>query len=174
MEKDLAEKLEVRKRILDIIRNKPGIHFREILREADIAMGELEYHLHVLEKNEIVSKITNTYYTRYYPAYELGVRDKKIMSLLRQKMLREILLFIIQEKNPGHGDIAKEFRLVKSTASFYIDKLLKFGMIEKNKTGREVIYKVNEPEKILRLILIYQKGFGEEIVKRVEGLWANL
>jgi len=174
MEKDLAEKLEIRKKLLDIIRNKPGIHFREILREAKIAMGELEYHLHVLEKMEIVSKITNTYYTRYYPAYELGVDDKKIMSLLRQKMLRDILLFIIQEEKPNHGEIKQEFRLVKSTASFYLDKLLKNGIIEKEKSGRQVFFRVKDPQRILRLILIYKKGFGEEIVKRVEGLWGNL
>lgn len=174
MEKNLAEKLGIRKKLIDIIRNKPGIHFREILREADIAMGEMEYHLHVLEKMEIISKVTNTYYTRYYPAYELGTEDKKIMSILRQEVLREILLFIIQEESPSHGEISKEFKLVKSTASFYIDKLLKFGLIEREKSGRQVTYKVKEPEKILRLILIYKKGFGEEIVRRVEGLWGGL
>jgi len=174
MEKNLAEKLGIRKKLMEIIKNKPGIHFREILREADIAMGELEYHLHVLEKMEIISKVTNTYYTRYYPAYELGTEEKKTMSLLRQEMLRDILLFIIQEENPGHGDIAKEFKLVKSSVSFYIDKLLKYGIIEKEKSGRQVFFRVKEPQKILRLILIYKKGFGDEIVKRVEGLWGNL
>lgn len=174
MERDLAEKLDIRKRIIDIIKNKPGIHFREILREAEIAMGELEYHLHILEKLNIISKTATSYYTRYYPAYELGIDDKRIMELLRQEMLREILLFIISMENPSHGDIAKEFGLIKSTTSFYLDKLLKKGIINKEKSGRNVIYTVNEPQRILRLILLYRKGFGDEIVKRVEDLWANL
>lgn len=174
MEKNLAEKLEIRRRLIDIIKNKPGIHFREIFREADVAMGELEYHLHVLEKMEIISKTTTSYYTRYFPAYELGTEDKRIMGLLRQEMLRDILLLIMSNKETGHGDIAKEFGLVKSTVSFYLNKLLKHGIIEKEKSGRKVSYNVNEPKKILRLILLYRKGFGDEIVKRVEGLWANL
>jgi predicted transcriptional regulator len=174
MEKVLAEQLEIRKKLIDIIKNKPGIHFREIFREADIAMGELEYHLHVLEKMEIVSKKVNTYYTRYYPAYELGVEDKNIMSFLRQEKLRDILLYLISEENPSHKDITQEFGLLKSTTSFYLNKLLKKGIIEKEKSGRNVFYKAKEPEKVLRLILLYKKGFGDEIIKRVEGLWSNL
>lgn len=174
MEKNLAEKLEIRKRLIDIIKNKPGIHFREIFREIDIAMGELEYHLHVLEKMEIISKTKTSYYTRYFPSYELGTEDKKIMGLLRQKILREILLFIISNEKPSHKDIAKEFGLLKSTASFHLNKLLINGIIEKEKNGRKVLYNVKKPQRILRLILLYRKGFGDEIVKRVEGLWANL
>ena len=174
MEKNLAEKLEIRKELIDIIKSKPGIHFREIFREIDIAMGELEYHLQVLEKMEIISKTKTSYYTRYYPSYELGTGDKKIMGVLRQKMLKEILLYIISNEKAGHKDIAKEFGLLKPTASFYLDKLLKNGIIEKEKIGRKVFYNVKEPQRILRLILLYKKGFGDEIVKRVEGLWANL
>lgn len=174
MEKEYAENLEIRKRLINIIKNKPGIHFREILREADVAMGELEYHLHVLEKMKLISKKKTPYYTRYYPAYELGKEDKKIMDLLRQKMLREILLFIMSSENPNHGDIAKQFGLVKSTTSFYLDKLLVNGLIEKKKSGKQVQYSIENPERILRLILLYRKGFGDELVKRVEGLWANL
>ena len=173
MEKNIVEKLEIRKRLIDIIKNKPGIHFREIFREIDIAMGELEYHLHVLEKMEIISKTKTSYYTRYFPSYELDVEDKKIMGLLRQKMLKEILLYIISYEKASHKDIAKEFGLLKSTASFYLDKLLKNRIIEKEKSGRKVFYNVKKPKKILRLILLYKKGFGDEIVKRVEGLWAN-
>jgi len=174
MEREMAKQLEIRRRLLDIIRSKPGIHFREILRESEMAMGELEYHLHVLEKMELVSKKPNTHYTRYFPAYELGPEDKKIMSLLRQPMLREILLYLIQEEKATHGDIKQEFSLIKSTVTFYMKKLEKSGIVEKEKRGRQVFYKVEEPESVLRLILLYKKGFGDELVKRVEGLWGNL
>ncbi len=174
MEKALAEKLATRKLLIEIINAKPGIHFRELLKESELAMGELEYHLNVLEKLEIISKSKSTYYSRYYPAYELGSDDKQIMGSLRQEMLRDILLFIISRNKTNHGDIAKKFRLLKSTASFYLDKLLDVGLIEKQKRGRKVFYRVKAPEHILRLILLYKKGFGEEIITRVEGLWGNL
>jgi predicted transcriptional regulator len=174
MEKELAENLPIRKKLLDIIRNKPGIHFRKIHRETDVAMGELEYHLQVLEKLELVSKIITKGYSRYYPAYELGTHDKKIMGQLRQERLREIILFILSSNQPSHKDIASHFILLKSTTSFYMDKLLGSGIVIKKKEGRRVIYEIKEPQKILRLILLYKEGFGDEIVKRVEDLWSNL
>jgi len=170
----LSEELETRNKLIDIIRNKPGIHFRQIHRETDMAMGELEYHLNVLEKMEVISKRISSHYTRYYPADELSENDKKIMGILRQEKLREILLYIISSEGVGHGDIVKRFRLIKSTASFYLDKLLSKRIIEKKKRGRNVFYSVKDQKKVLRLILIYKEGFGDRIVKRVEGLWANL
>jgi predicted transcriptional regulator len=174
MEEDLSENLAIRKRLLDIVKNKPGIHFREIQRDAEVAMGELEYHLQVLEKLELISKTVSKGYTRYYPAYELGTDDKRIMGQLRQEKLRDIVLFLLSRDETNHKDISKHFSLFKSTTSFYMEKLLAAGIVTKKKEGRNVIYEVKEPEKILRLILIYKKGFGEEIVKRVEDLWANL
>jgi predicted transcriptional regulator len=174
MEKDLAESLEARKKLISIIKIKPGIHFREIHKESGLAMGELEYHLGVLVKLELISEKKSSYYTRYYPSLKLGTQDKNIMELLRQKMLRDILIFIISSDNVTHGDVASEFKILKSTVSFYMKKLIKSGIVNKEKKGRNVYYTVPEPERVLKLILVYKKGFGDELVKRVEGLWGNL
>ena len=155
MEKDLAENLETRKRLIELIESKPGIHFREIHKESGLAMGELEYHLGVLVKMELISKKKTSYYTRYYPALKLGSKDKKIMELLRQKMLRDILIYIISTEKVTHGDVAAEFKLLKSTVSFYMEKLIKSEIVHKKKKGRKVFYTVPEPERILKLILVY-------------------
>lgn len=174
MKEQFSEMLETRKRILRIIQKKPGIHFRKIQRESGRVIGELEYHLSVLEKAEVVTKTVDSYHTRYYPSDELNHEEKRIMGLLRQEMPREILLYIITEEGIGHKGVTERFHLRKSTSSFYLDKLLSEGIIEKNKSGRTVTYSVNDPQVILRLILLYREGFGDRIAKMVEGLWANL
>lgn len=174
MEKELVEKLDTRRKLIAIIRSKPGIHFREIQRESDYAMGELEYHLNVLEKMEIITVKKNTHYTKYYLKDQLGSADKQIMWILRQESLREILVYIISNESVSHGDIVREFHLVKSTASFYLEKLLKAELVTKTKKGRSVYYNVRDPKKILSLILTYKSGFGDELANRVSDLWANL
>jgi len=174
MEKELAENLETRKKLIELINRKPGIHFRKIHKESGLAMGELEYHIGVLVKLELVSEKKTSYYTRYYPALKLGSQDKKILDMLRQEILRDILIFIISSKRVTHGDIAQEFKLLKSTVSFYMSKLIQSEIVLKKKKGRKVFYTVPDPERILKLILVYKKGFGDELVKRVEGLWGNL
>jgi len=174
MDKSLSESLDTRKKIIGIIQKKPGIHFRKLHRESNLAMGEVEYHLNVLEKMGLVVKGILSSHTRYYPSNELSDEEKKIMGLLRQEKLRDILLFIISEEDIGHGDIVKEFHLKKSTASFYLDKLLSYAIIDKKKKGRNVSYEVINPREIVRLLLLYKEGFGDWIAKRVEDLWAGL
>lgn len=171
---DLTLKLETRKRLFEVIRSKPGIHFREVHRESGLAMGELEYHLRVLEKMEVVVKRSSAYHSRYYPSDELRDEEKELIGVLRQKMLRNILVFLISEKRCSHGGITEKFELVKSTTSFYLKKLLANDLIDKTREGRKVYYRVPEPRKILRLILLYKEGFGDELAARVEKLWANL
>ena len=173
MDEDFSGMLDSRKRLLGIIRKKPGIHFRELQRQADMAFGEVEYHLGVLEKTDVITKAIESYHTRYYPVDELTSDEKEIMGLLRQEKLREILLFILSEGEAGHGDIVNRFHLLKSTATFYMDKLISGGVVEREKRGRRVVYKVMEPRTILRLMLLYREGFGDRIVKLVEGLWGN-
>jgi len=56
MDKELVENLDTRKRLIALIRDQPGIHFRELHRQSGLAMGELEYHLGILEKMEIITK----------------------------------------------------------------------------------------------------------------------
>ena len=174
MEKELVENLDTRKKLIALVRNQPGIHFRELHRQSGLAMGELEYHLNILEKMEIVTKKKINHYSKYYPAEGLGTEDKKILDILRQEMLRDILVFIISNEQVTHGEIAREFKLLKSTTSFYMNKLSKRDLVERKKKGREVHYSVRDPKYVLKLVLVYKKGFGEELVKRVEQLWANM
>ena len=174
MGKELLNKLDKRKKLMTIISHKPGIHFRELHRESEMAMGELEYHLNVLEKMEVISKQSTSYYTRYYPIDELGSFDKIIMGILRKKILRDILLYLISEDTIGHRDITEHFHLAKSTTSFYINKLIEEKIVTKNKCGRQVFYEVEDPQRILRLILLYKEGFGDTIAKHVEDLWGRL
>ena len=47
--------LETRKKTFDAIQRSPGIHLREMERNVGIAVGNLQYHLHYLEKNNFLA-----------------------------------------------------------------------------------------------------------------------
>ena len=42
--------LEVRKRLYELIRRNPGLHYRELERKSGMISGQLEYHLVYMEK----------------------------------------------------------------------------------------------------------------------------
>ncbi|WP_319506293.1 hypothetical protein [uncultured Methanolobus sp.] len=46
--------LDTRKRIFETIQRSPGIHLRELERILDMAIGNLQYHLHYMEKKNLI------------------------------------------------------------------------------------------------------------------------
>ena len=60
--------LDTRRRVLDILRERPGIHFRELLRTASLGSGTLSYHLYVLEREGFVIARRDGMYRRFFAA----------------------------------------------------------------------------------------------------------
>jgi len=96
MEKEME--LETRKAVLDCIRRFPGIHLREIQRKLDMPMGSLEYHLIFLERHRLVSVERDGHYKRYYAARS-GIKDRTLLSLLRQETPRRIVIFLLENED---------------------------------------------------------------------------
>ena len=101
--------LETRKKLYNTVNNFPGLHFREIQRRTGLATGELKYHLNFLEGNKIISSRKEGEMLRFYP---LGLADseKKLLGLLRQQHLREILLFLLTNPKASHRDLVKQLK----------------------------------------------------------------
>jgi len=73
----------------------PGLHEREIARKMNISLSTLDYHLHYLEKREMIVSRKDGRYTRYFVSFKVGAQDKKIIAILRQKTPRSIVLFLL-------------------------------------------------------------------------------
>ena len=56
--------LGVRREIFELIKQSPGLHFREIKRRTNLAIGALQYHLNVLEKNNFHCSIPGIFQIR--------------------------------------------------------------------------------------------------------------
>ena len=160
--------------LLDIIKKMPGIHFRELHRRSSLAMGQVEHHLDNLRRTGRVTGKRVGNHTRFYPGRSTGARDRELLGVLRQKMLRDILMFLLESGPAGPPEIMARFGMVKSSVAFYMDKLIRAGAVEKHRDGRFVLYIVVRPARIRKLILRYREGFGERLVERVEGLWGNI
>ena len=83
--------------VFRFIRLNPGVHLREIQRRLSVSsMGNLEYHIHTLEKLDLIVERTEGGCKRYYPAHG-RVKNKKLLALLRQKVPRRIALLILEK-----------------------------------------------------------------------------
>ena len=167
--------LEIRRRIYDCIDGSPGIHFREIQRRVVIATGSLDYHLHFLHKNGLLRTEKEGKYLRYYPMTKnFDIEEKQILSLLRNDKIRHILIYLIENKRSLPTRMAEYLGVSNSTLSWYLKNLEEKGVIAQTKKGRFRIYRVKEPEKIVKYIIIHKSGFLDEIVDRFADAWESV
>jgi predicted transcriptional regulator len=170
-----ALQLDVRKKIYKAIEKNPGIHFREIQRRTDLAVGSLQYHLEYLQKRHIIKTEKQGKFVRYFSVRgkQLG-EQTNLMSLLRQESLRHIMLFLLSRKSANNQVIAKNVGLSPSTVSFHLEKLLTENIIGKRRRGRKTYYFVINPEEARTLIMGYRRSFLDDMVDRFTETWEEI
>lgn len=147
----------------------PGCYFRKIKRELGFSVGTTQYQLNKLEKEGKIVSYSNGFYKSYFANGVFEEEEKKILQILNQKSLREILLFIIENKNPTKQDIVKKFEISYSTTTWYLEKLIDSDLILEKKTGKFSIYFVNHNVKTIPITVQLLKKYYSNIWNT----WAN-
>ena len=170
--KNYIEKiLEIKPRneVYNFLKNNPGMHFREISRSLDIPASTLKYHLRYLEKKGFLSKQSEHGYLRFYLYGKIGKNDKKLLSTLRETVPRNILLYLIlcmessqkeliefAEKWKNHpSKIGYHLNKHRTTIGFHLKKLLEEDILIADHDGTEIMYRINNIDEILDLIIRY-------------------
>src|SRR5438552_15783538 len=166
--------LETRRRIYQHLQRFPGAHMREIGRDLDIPMGTLEYHLHYLVKADLLTIRQDPRYTRYFATGELSRREKDVLAVLRQKVPRQIAAHLLLAPGSSHGALLTKFALSGSTLSFHLKKLVRTGIAQQEKSGRENLYRVVEPDLVARVLIQHRATFFDDVVDRFADVWMGL
>jgi predicted transcriptional regulator len=159
-----------RNEIYKIIQRNPGCHIRELQRMLNIPLASLQYHLNYMAKRNVIVEEKSEHYTRYYSA-PLDANDKKIISILRQKSLREIVLIILISKKVKLPFLAENLKIPASTISVYLKCLLENNIIDKTKIGYVNIYTIKEPEKIEKVLAVYRSSFLDKLADKWARTW---
>ena len=128
---------ENRGKIIDLILKKPGIHFNELLREMDIAAGNLVWHLDILETYKVVGKKRIGNFVAYFPYYQKNPISNVDLKLQKSKLTLEILEMIEREPGIWNNFITKKMKVDHKTIKYHIDKLIELDLINFKKEGRK-------------------------------------
>jgi len=128
---------ENRSKVIDFIMDNPGIHFSELLRKTNLAPGNLNWHIEILErykiiKNEIVGK-----YVIYFPYHSKNPLSNIDLKLQKSKTTMEILEMIQITPGITQNQIAKHLGKNHKTVKYHLDKLIEIDLIEKKKQGKK-------------------------------------
>ncbi|KKK42203.1 hypothetical protein LCGC14_0822000 [marine sediment metagenome] len=130
---------ENRLNIINQILRNPGIHHNELLRNCDLQKGQLQWHLDVLLKYNIIKKEKYGQYTVYFPITISFDAQEYLENLISKSKTTSEVLTIIKE-NPGinSSEIARILILSRNTIKYHIDKLSKEKLVTSIKKGRKI------------------------------------
>jgi predicted transcriptional regulator len=170
MFKDEILENENRRKIYNAIQDSPGIHLRELQRILNMPLTTLEYHLSYMARKKIIYSETDIHYKRYY-AKPLDEEDKKVLSALRQRRMREIVLLVLSKGKAKYQFMADYLKVPHSTLSFYLKYLVDNGILVKDKVGYETIYTVKDEDRVTKVLVAYKASFLDKLIDRTLAMW---
>lgn len=167
--------LPVRKKIFDEISVSPGLHFRELQRRTNLAVGSLQYHLDFLEKKHLIRIEKLGKFARYYSIRGEQLGDNQtLMSVLRQPTMRKIALMLIEKGKANNEQIAAYLQLSPSTTSWHLEKMLSTNVLTRTKEGRMSWFTINKPEEAKNLLIKFKGSFFDELVDNFVNTWTEI
>lgn len=163
--------LESRRTIYQRVAANPGIHFRALLSDLDYAQGTIQYHLKWLESEGLVSTSDDGKFTRYYPTGSFDEADKAVMNALRREYARRIIAHLAAEGPLSTDELSGRLEKSTSTVSWHLSKLADADLVTKERKGRSVEYRLDDPDRVEYLYTIHRKSFTDRVVDRLFDLW---
>ena len=168
---------EIRQKILQYIENNPGVHLRQISRDLGLAMGNAQYHLHLMETEGKIKTRRDTLYRHYYPLAILNELDEVIAALLRQETSRNILIHLVEnEQGLTQTELTRLTNLSAPTISWHMSRLITSGLVTGNKEGRMIRYllKKNTVNDIAKIVKTYHPSIWNTLASRLAELFLEL
>lgn len=156
--------LEVRKNIFNFLNKNPGIHLRELSRQMKIPKTTLKHHLKYLSNQGIITSKTEVRFKRYYVTNKFGKKEKEILTLLRQEVPHNILLYMTFFIVCSEKELSKALDKNPATIDFHLKKLKDLGIIKKGWGDKKKIF-MKTPIVVKRKIKLNEKIYyidGEE------------
>lgn len=162
---------ETRKRLLQLAQTYPGLHMREIARQADLSEALAGYHLDALVAEGLMSSVAEEGFRRFYPAHGAAPSepDRELVALFRQRVPLQITLILLARPRATHAEITEELGLAKSTVSHHLAKLKGARVVVTSPDGRLIA--LREPKRVERLLLRWEPP--EDLIDRFSELWRN-
>jgi len=142
---------DIKSMILKIIKDNPGIRYRELLRSLGTVNGILSYHLYMLENEEAIRVEKQGGMTRYYPN-SIDKREARIIGILRIPTAMKIIDFMLVNDGCSLGDIALHVNRSKSTILWHMKRLTEEGII--TKYGN--LYYIKDKDVITKILSKYK------------------
>ena len=162
-------------RVLLFIQQNPGCHLRQIKRDLEMSIGTVQYHLNLLEKSGKVVSERHSLHRFYFPVAIFEKHDRDILKILNQETAREILMFIVESKNPTQTEIVDKIKISAASVNWHIKRLADFNIISEVRDGKYKRYSlVGDSIYIVTLLKNYHPNIWDKWSNRLAETFLSL
>jgi len=162
--------IENRKKIYNLIESNPGLNLSDISKILELKVQLVDYHTRYLETNELITAVKEEGFKRYYISGQTGIKDKKMMGVLRQEIPLKIVLFLLEQPHSKHKEILENFDMAPSTLTYHINKLVKNEIIVFEDAQDKKGYTIINKKEIINFLTQYKPS---KILKRFKETWTD-
>jgi predicted transcriptional regulator len=160
--------------IFQHISKYPGTYIREMEKNLSLSLGDLQYHLQQLESAGLISSHDDGRRKRYFVKTEVDCLDREVISFIKMRTSRRIIIFLLLHPESSFKEILSEFNFTKGALSFHLKKLVNANIVINAKRERETIYKIRDEERISQVLITYRSGILDDVLNGFIDLWTKL
>lgn len=141
-----------RSSIHDLLVERPGLTFSEIMKDLRIKESTLRYHLRYLERNEIIRKKFEDGHGSYFSILEGTISKRGSMDL--PPLLLKILDTIDDDPGLDQKHLSYKIKRNRFITSYHLRRLMDMGLVRKERDGKHTRYYRISREDLKRRILL--------------------
>lgn len=157
--RNTLEHIKKQSRIRKLIRESPGIRYRQLQRTTGLSNGSLSYILRKLEGSRriIVNRTSNA--TAYYPK-DIKVTELHLIENLRNNIDRRIVEYLLEQDQSTFYDIVNHSKRAPSTISWHLNRLKNRKLIISTYYGsKSQTYKIMNKNTVSRIFSKHTRKF---------------
>jgi predicted transcriptional regulator len=165
--------LETRRRLYDAVRAAPGLGAREAQRSAGTAWGETVYHLDRLVDAGLLHRERGSHQDHYFVA-EVPLGERNLLRFARSASARRLLVALLESPGATVPDLESRTGLSAGRISVHLRRLVDTGVVRTGRRGRLRTFEATDRERVMRLLIAFRPGVGDEWVERLLDTWSEL
>lgn len=166
--------LPARRRIVEHVQAHPGIHLRALAEQLGVPVSSLEYHIYHLLRTGHLSARDEGGHKAFFPAEGLDRRDKDILALVRQDVVRRVCAHLALHPGATPKELHRVAGVSAATLSFHLKKLRGAGITEETPAGRTKHIQLVDAERVANVLVTYRESFLDGAVDRFAKAWMSL
>lgn len=144
--------------LMDIVREKPGIHFRGLARAADItSMGQLRHHVDRLRQGGKIVEVEDGRYKRYFAAGTHPPQVRRTLARFSRPVPHRIGKLLLW-RPMSRAELRRTLGCADSTLGYHLARMSLHGDLVKTGMSNRCRYSLADPESVRAALLLQENG----------------